>query len=360
VASYASDHGTIPPLSFGRAERSRDVPGPAKAKVVRLALNFLPSRSSSAPRPPPRASIAAQGLGLVPLLVGLLFGALVLPRGAAPEEIPLPRVDGRVLSHVVADDDARAARVETEPLASAVRAVGSALRSFNAAEANHADAVAITLARDELGRTLREAPAEVADGLIDLRAFQLAHFLVETRTFERTGVASDELLERMTKVGWCENHHLVMPDTVRRVAFKLTWNHTTQLDHDPRFALTLDETRVLYAFYFTHPHASEEQRARFAAAMSAAPDAVACERAEEMEAKATAVWLLGKIAELGKIDPTYPTSLGQAAALFLKHDYAGAAMIYQTWLESHPAGEWTLRVKNHLQAAMRANEDALR
>jgi len=305
-------------------------------------------------------------LALVPLLAGIIFGALALPRGAAPEEIPLPTIDGRVLEHIAADDDARAARVETEPLASPVRAVGSALRAFNAAEASHADAVTIGHVRDELGRALRETPGDAADGLVDLRAFQLAHFLAEAHGFDRTGLVSGELrevggtfIERMTKVGWCDHHHLAMPDAVRRAAFKLTWNHTTQLDHDPRFALALDETRALYAFYFTHPHASEEQRARFAAAISAAPDAVACERAEEMEAKGTAIWLLGKIAELGRIDPTYPAPLGQAAALFLKRDYAGAAMIYQTWLEAHPSGDWSLRVKNHLQAALRANERAL-
>jgi hypothetical protein len=150
-----------------------------------------------------------------------------------------------------------------------------------------------------------------------------------------------------------------MPEITRRVAFKLTWNRVLSLDHDPGFALTLDETRVLYGFYLTHPHASEEQRARFAAAMSAAPDPLARARAEETEDKATTSWQLGKIAELGRVDPTYPTGLAQAAALFLKHDYAGSAMLYQTWLDAHPSGEWTLRVKNHLQAALRANERAI-
>jgi len=279
----------------------------------------------------------------------------------------LPAIDGRVLSRVASDEDARATLAETDqPLASPVRAVGSALRTFNTAEASHADAATLGQARDEVVRSVRETTDADAEGLISLRAVQLAHFLVEVRAFERTGVVSDELrsvggtfVDRMTKVGWCEQHHLVMPDRVRRVAFKLTWNHAALLDQNLRFALSLDEMRALYAFYFTHPHPSEEQRARFAFAMSAAPDAVACERARETEAKATATWLLGKIAELGRIDPTYPTALAQAAGLFLKHDYAGSAMMYQGWLDANPAGQWTLRVKNHLQAALRANEKAL-
>jgi hypothetical protein len=327
-----------------------------------LALNFLPFRSPSSLR----QSVAAQGLALVPLLVGLLFGALALPRSAPPEEIPLPTIDGRVLSRVADEDDARAALAEAEPLASPVRAVGTALRAFNAAEADHADAVRMGNTRDEVIRSVRQTTDADADGLISLRAVQLARFLAEVRAFERTGVVSEELksvggtfVDRMTKVGWCENHQLLMSDRVRRVAFKLTWNHAALLDQNPRFALTLDETRALYAFYFTHPHASEEQRARFAVALSAAPDLVACERAVEAEEKATATWLFGKIAELGRVDPTYPTTLAQAAALFLKHDYAGSAMLYQRWLDANPAGQWTLRVKNHLEAALRANEKAL-
>ncbi len=327
-----------------------------------MALNFLPFPSSSSLR----KSVTAQALALVPLSVGLVFGALALPRSAPPEEIPLPAIDARVLARVTAEDDARARAAESEPLASPVRAVGSALRAFNTAEAAHADATTLGTARDELIRSVRETTDQDAEGLIALRAVQLARFLEEVRSFERTGVASDELhgvggtfIDRMTKVGWLVSNHLVMSDRVRRVAFKLTWNHAALLDQNPRFALTLDEMRALYAFYFTHPHPSEDQRARLAVAMSAAPDAVACERAEVAEAKATATWLVGKIAELGRIDPTYPTALAQGAALFLKHDYAGSAMLYQGWLDANPSGEWTLRVKNHLQAALRANEKAL-
>jgi hypothetical protein len=321
--------------------------------------------SGAAPRKA-APSVATQALGLVPLVVGLVFGAVVLPRSVAPEEIPLPRIDGRALAAVVTSDDDRSAGAETRQLPSTVRAVGSALRAFNAAEGGREDATTLAHAHDEIIRTLRETTDADRDGLLDLRAFELTHFLAEVRRYERTGVISPELrelggtfIERMTKVGWCDHHHLAMPEIVRRVAFKLTWNRVLSLDHDPGFALTLDETRALYEFYLTHPHASEEQRARFAAAMSAAPDPLARARAEEAEDKAITAWQLGKIAELGRVDPSYPTGLAQAAALFLKRDYAGSAMLYETWLDAHPSGEWTLRVKNHLQAALRANERAI-
>ena len=104
VASDADPHGTIVRLSVESALRSRHgwgrLEGPPKAKVVRLAQGSL--ASGAAPRKA-APSFAAQALGLVPLVVGLVFGAIVLPRSVAPEEIPLPRIDGRALAAVVTE-----------------------------------------------------------------------------------------------------------------------------------------------------------------------------------------------------------------------------------------------------------------
>jgi hypothetical protein len=306
-------------------------------------------------------SVRGQALALVPLAVGLLFGALVLPRSVPPEEIPSPTIDARLLTRVEAEDDARAARVATSELSSRVRAVGSGFRAFNEAEATQADEATISRARDAMIQSLRVLSDAEVGALLDLRAYELRTFLAEVRRFEQTGNVSDELVQvggtfisRMQKVGWCTGHRLAMSDDARRAAFKTTWNHTLSVDSSPRFALTLDEYRALYAFYFTHPHISDAERARIEATFERSPDAVGRERALEAAEKATGGWLLGKITELAKIDPTYPAPLARAAAFFMRRDYQASAGIYQGWLDDHPGGLWTLRVQNHLRAAILA------
>jgi hypothetical protein len=309
---------------------------------------------------------AAQALALVPLVVGLVLGAVMLPRSVAPTEVPLPTLDARELARVVDGDDARVARVRSAPLSSRVRAAGSGLRAFNVAEASRQDGTTISVAREQIIAAVRDVDDGDVEALLDLRALQMSEFLAEVRGFERTGVVSAELealggtfVDRMKKVGWCDGHHILMPELVQRVAFKMTWNHTLLLDDNRRFTLTLDELRALYAFFLAHPHPAESERSRIDIAIATSPDQAACERAYEFEQKATATWLLGKVGELGKIDPTYPAPLGRAAALFMKRDYSGAAALYEGWLQDHPSGTWTLRVQNHLRAALLAADKAI-
>jgi hypothetical protein len=306
-------------------------------------------------------SLKSEGLALVPLVVAAMFGALVFPRGVAPEEIPLPTIDARALSAVEAADDLRTARVREDPLPARVRALGSAYRLFNAAEGAHSDEVKLTQAHEAIFTARRQTMAGDLEALKTLRAVELSGFLAEVHRFERTGEQSSELhalggtfIDRMTQVGWCSGRHLAMPDPALRAAFKLTWNRVLELERDASFALTLDETRALYSFYFTHPRATNAGQGAVDASTSASSAAVARGRANDATRKAKAGWLLGKIAELSRVDPTYPVDLARASALFMRRDFRASALLYEEWLQAHPDGLWTLRVQNHLRAALLA------
>jgi hypothetical protein len=300
-------------------------------------------------------------LALVPLAVGLLFGGLALPRSVPPREIPEPIIDGLALSATEAEDEARAARVVTTGLSSRLRAVGSAFRAFNEAEARKADEATLGGAGDSLVRAVRAVTDAEVEGLLDLRAYQVHGFLKEVHHYEQTGEQSEELLqlggtfvERMEKAGWCARHKVLLSEDARRTAFKATWNHLLGLDASPRFALALDEQRALYAFYLRHPHPPESERARVDAVVQRMHDDASRTHAQETVERATATWLLAKIGELAKIDKTYPVDLARGAVFFLRRDYRASASMYQGWLERNPTGAWTLRVQNYLRASLLA------
>lgn len=307
-------------------------------------------------------------LALIPLAVAVLLAALMLPRAVPPDEVPLPTIDQRALGQTSDADDARVRRVKATPLSAEVRSVGSAIRAFNLAEADGTDAVVIGHARDDVNAARRVAVAAgKLEDLLDLRALEMQQFLAEVRAYENGGAISHELtqlggtfIQRITRAQWCVGRRLLMNDAVRRVAFKLTWNKVLYVDSDPHFAITLDETRLLYSFYFKHPHPLEAQRPMLAAIRAAVHDSASERHADDTLQMAMGGWLLPKIDELAKVDPTYPEPLGRAAALYMHHDYAAAATLYESWLEAHPNGPWALRVQNHLRAAVLGEEDRLR
>src|SRR5262249_27772124 len=158
--------------------------------------------------------------------------------------------------------NARAERARHTPLPSDVRELGSSIRELNRREARAEDAPSFTIARNAIDRAVPRVLVEHGpEALLNLRAAQLDAFLDAVHRYETGGpkaAQSDELAElagsfitRMTDVGWCDaaTHRCVLDDDERRVAFKLTWNGVAGVSERNEFRPTLDETRVLYAFY---------------------------------------------------------------------------------------------------------------
>jgi len=315
-------------------------------------------------------------LALVPLLATLMVGALVLPRPVAPRDFPLPNVDAAALEAVTQRDRSFAGLARRQPLDAKVRALGEAIRRFNAAEVTD-EVGAATRLREQMPAALRLAlEAGGPDALVELRALQLDEFLAEVARFERTGKATRELdelggtfLPTLTRVGWCRNmdgssatypptpgHPLtvVLGEAERRAAFKQTWNKVAGAERVPQMALTLDEQRTLYGFYLTHAHAPESQHAALEMARSQTTNAATCANINDGERVAALAWVAAKMKELKAIDPSYPFDYARGIVLFHKHEYAGAALAFRAWLDAHPSGAWTLRAQNYLLASERA------
>jgi hypothetical protein len=304
----------------------------------------------------------AMWLALIPMAVGLVFGLLLAPRRSAPEEVPLPMADAREIARVARADHELAEQGRHEPLPGAVRALGSALRQFHALEARDADARELGGARRAVDSALIDALPGGTSDLVRLRAIQLEAFLDEVRGFVAKGEQSEELralaggfVRSMKTEGWCDGHTLAPAPPVLRVMFKEMWNAFLGLDSTRDLQPTLDERRILYAFYLSHPHPSKASRDAIAAARRGARDADACRAIAEAERAAVESWRLERITRLAAIDPVYPADYARGVANFRRGDYRGAADAFRAWLGAHSEGPLTLRAQNYLRAAVDAN-----
>jgi hypothetical protein len=289
-------------------------------------------------------------LAVVPFGVAILFGLLLLPRRGTPDDVPVPIPDAAALARTVALDHVRAAEALREPLPGPVRALGSAMRAYHTLEAS-SDPADVSRARAAVDAALVDAIPSGEEALLRLRAVQLEGFVAEIRRFEATGVESDELaalagdfVRSLKTAGWCEGHQLVPREPALRTMFKEMWNSFLALGGRPGFEPTLDEQRALYALYLSAPHPSLTMRAAIESARRGAHDASACQGVREAERNATEEWRLERIRR-------YPAAFARGIASFRRADYRGASLAFQTWLEAHPEGPWSLRARSFLRAA---------
>jgi hypothetical protein len=300
-------------------------------------------------------------LAIVPVGVAAVLLLLLMPRATTPESIPLPDTDLRVVRAIARADDARAAAAERERLPSDVLAVGGALRALNGAEARGVDEPGVADLRRQLDGTLRDLSRreDVADDLVALRALQTRRFLDALARWEASGETSDDFfdlaaafVERASDAGWIEGRHVVLGDDERRVMFKTVWNTLTASETGSPLALTLDEQRVLYAFYLDHPRAPESRRLALETERRAASTPEACRRANAELARQTELWRADKIRRLGELDPSYPTGYALGVAYFRAGRFEQSADAFATFVRQHPGGPYTLRARNHLKGAL--------
>jgi hypothetical protein len=300
-------------------------------------------------------------LALVPVSVAVALAALLLPRRATPDSVPLPTPDARELAHAAAVDRDLAESARRDALPAAVRALGSALRDYHLAEARGTQEHTLAEARRRIDTARIDALAAGEDALLRLRAVQLETFLAELRAFEATGAESDELsavagsfLAGMRYEGWCTGRTLVASDGALRAMFKEMWNGLVGVSERPAFRPSLDEERALYVVYLLYPHPPRATRDALAAARRAAHDAPSCESLAQAERSAEETWRLERIQRLAVIDPTYPVAYARGVSNLRRGDFVHAADDLSAWLRDHPDGPYALRARAALHAALAA------
>jgi hypothetical protein len=359
VASNENERTSDPP-------EDRNVRAPLPPSVERALAEARETARTGGRRPPQAGTKAARWLALIPVTALAVMGLLMMPRAAAPEDIPLPVIDGRALAATTRDDTQRAAAARAKRLSGDLLAVGTAMRAFNKAQLPGALPTDATDARVKLDYALKGLASEdaswVFDGLKALRALQLEGFLVEVAEYEATGKVTPELqelagafIERMESAGWVANHRVLMDDAQRRAAYKLVWTAAVGLDQNPNMALSIDEQRVLYTLYLRRPHVPEIQRVSLEGLRRDAKNEAECARAGANEQLAREGWRIDKIRKLGQIDPAYPAGYAAGVGYYRAGRYEQAAEAFRLWIEAHPDGPYSIRARNHLKAALTAS-----
>lgn len=292
------------------------------------------------------------------MLIAGLAALLGVPRAVPPSDVPEPAVRPSELAATFRADDERAGRIAARASAGEldhdIRLLGSAVRAFGRAEVQGTDA--------ELGSAHRaaveaahQAIARSPEDALALRAHQTLAFVREMKAFERTGQASDDLLElggtfprSAEAYGWYDRaaRRLLPDEAALRAMYKKRWNELTGLT-GTAFALSFDEERALFRSLIAHPAVP-----RRPLPPGAGPDAVRAralaDRVAENEKR------LQKIRELAKLDPEYPAAFAEGVVLFQLGRFDFAAVAFERHLDAHPDGPWTLRARNHLKAALEA------
>jgi TolA-binding protein len=304
---------------------------------------------------------SGRSLALIPLAVAVLFGAFMLPRATVPETLPLPAVDVRAFDRVVEGDRALAAAAFAGTLAGELRALGTTIRDFHTLEAKDASSAELYEARRKMDVTFAALQAQGNSGLLKLRAAHIDEFIHAVDHFTRTGEETAELaavggsfVRRMRREGWCDGHKLALGERELRTFYKQMWSTLLGLHNAPEFKLTLDEQRVIYAFYLTHAHASEHLRATFAAARARAKSTEECAALNEGERMASDSWRLDKVTRLAAHDPAYPLHFARGVLEFHRGRFGEAAEAFRAHLQGHPSGPLSLRAQFHLRAALHA------
>ncbi len=308
-----------------------------------------------------QTSGSGRQLAVIPLIAAVLFGLFMLPRASVPDTVPLPAIDQRAIERVLEADHALALAARSGALAGELRALGTMIRDFHTLEAKDAPASELYEARRKMDVTFATAHGLGNSQLLKLRAAHTDEFVQAVDQFRKAGEETPELaalggafVRRMRREGWCEGHSLALGDRELRVFYKQMWSTVLGLADNPEFKLTIDEQRVIYAFYLTHAHAPEHLRATFAAARERAKTTEECASLAEGERMASDGWRIEKVTRLEAIDPSYPAHFARGVLHFQRGRFGAAADSFQAHLQAHPSGPLSLRAQFHLRAALHA------
>ncbi len=275
-----------------------------------------------------------EGIGAVLLGGTLLVAAalLAVPRASAPQLLPLPQPDRRLLRARHREEAEVAERARHERLSFKVRAVGEAFRRVGTGTVFERGVP--QQAVHDLERLAKEAREEAGGRpLLALRGLQVELFVEAVHAWAPGSKPSKELRELggdfpevAKKNGWLAGDRLLLDDEELATLFRMRWTELTRTGEAPPLAATLDELRAFHALLLRHaPPGPDPAHDRMT---------------------------LLSIAALQRLDPSYPAALARGVVLYRRGALAAAADAFRAELRARSDGPYRLRARNHLLAAL--------
>lgn len=282
-------------------------------------------------------------VGAITVCIVGLVAAVVVPRSAPPDGIPLPELGQDELrqaeqrTRVQALQAASGVSDEVSLLAARVRLVG-------AAELGQDDAALERAARG-LADAAKPALDRDAGGVVNLRSYLALRFTDAYLAYLRDGVISDELRElggdtlgQLRLEGWLQSLEAA-PSDVRTVLTAMYKRRFRKLvGSHPALAYDPVEERGLIGFFIEHP-----------------PRSALASNHTELEAT-QGRFLLAQLDDLVKLEPTYPVVFAKGVVLYRMGRFEESALQFDTYVQTVESGPYRLRAINHLKSAVESSE----
>jgi hypothetical protein len=285
-------------------------------------------------------------VGAVAVGIAGCVAVVIVPRRAAPGPLPTVFLEPREVEQNARQDAALAEQAIRKRLDAKVRRLGGAVRDYGTAEHDH-DLEGQRRAK----RAIEQALLAIAsrDEVRALRAYQVSGFLKGLRAWEATGEVDADLAELggsfaelAVRNEWVvadgSRKRLLLGDAERRAIFKKRWNELVGVPAEG-FALSRVEERALAGFLVARP---------------AIPEVLSASRATMGAAALRDELRMKKIAELEKVEPSYPGLYARGVLFFRLASYAEAVDAFGRYAEATPTGPYRLRAINHMKASLEA------
>lgn len=280
--------------------------------------------------------------GLVIMIVASI-SAVVVPRSADPSSLPPGDVGLELLASARAESAQAHARAEAFELPNSARLLAARLRSLGRSEAV-GDEPAIDNGRQMIFDAARQAIHENPEAVVAMRDLQAARFRELYLQRMRGGGESEELAElggsilrQFDENGWLSKRSDVEASTDILLEGFYKRRFARVLDTTvPALSPNQTEERVVLGFLLMHPPKP---------------------RIDEGNAggDGTGPYLLRRIDELVKLEPSYPASYAKGIVLFRMGHFEASASAFDTFLQQGD-GPYRLRAVNYLKSAVEHTE----
>lgn len=272
-----------------------------------------------------RMSLAVAGMVATVALLGV-------PRGVPVEDVPLPRIERRLLALELREDEQLAAEA-LSGLPFIVRASGEVMRRVGAAEARN-DKAAVQELRDQLIEMIQVARSAHGERpLLSLRAIQTHLFLEELGRYVLHRRPSRDLTElggailtKARRAGWLQHNRWKASDEELGAMFRVRWTNLAGVTEPGPLAPRLNDLRLYYRLRLRYPDVNSRARS------------------DRIEAQ------LRDVSALSELDRDYPHHYATGILQYQLGSLGPALDSFRAHLRQHPDGEWALRARNYATA----------